>query len=438
MRGREAFFSCFYVFKFVSMAAIRPQVELITTGSELLLGITLNSHLSWVGNQLFALGLELTRNVTIGDGEVIGEEIGRAIAAADVVIVTGGLGPTEDDLTCQQAAKVLGKECYFDAQVWQNIEAYMQKRGKQATSLQKRQAWVPLGAQILPNQQGTAPGILFLQQDLAEKRAKLLVLLPGPPSELQPMFLQQLVPYLIQIEEEFRGDAKPIVLQNWKLVGIGESEVEQQLVQFYPAWQRAGLEVGYCARAGEVDVRFIGDALEVEQASKQLEQQFPQQLIGDASVNLVEHVVEKLRDRGETIALAESCTGGALASKFTELAGVSKVFLGSIVSYQNELKTNLLGVPEELLERFGAVSKEVVEAMASGVLRETKADWAIAISGIAGPDGGSEEKPVGTVWIALAGGGKLAAQCFVFRGNRKKIQEFACLKALDWLRLQFL
>ena len=369
-------------------------LEVINTGSELLLGNTVNTHLSFLGQELFPLGLRIARQVTVPDGDEIRTALIESLARADIILVTGGLGPTTDDITREISAELFGLPLIEDESVWKSIQDRFARRGLQMTPRNRRQAQVPRGATVLVNPNGTAPG-LYLQHTVAGA-TRHLFLLPGPPRELRPMFQNVVAPIL---KDLVPGGAK-VQSRRWLVVGLGESMVESIVGEALLAIP--GLELGYCARPGSVEVRCIGDAKALEAAAAVILEKLPTQLAGEGGEALEDLVVHTLIAQGKTLAAAESCTGGLLANKITNVPGASEVFLAGYVTYADEAKTHTLGVPADLIAQHGAVSSQVAQAMAEGALRESGATFALATTGIAGPGGGTPEKPVGTVFIALA------------------------------------
>ena len=372
-------------------------LEVINTGSELLLGNTVNTHLSFLGQELFPLGLRIARQVTVPDGEEIRTALTEALARADIILVTGGLGPTTDDITREISAELLGLPLIEDESVWIAIQERFARRRLEMTPRNRRQAQVPQGATVLVNPYGTAPG-LYLRHVAAEAAGAVrhLFLLPGPPRELRPMFQNVVAPIL----KELVPGGATVQSRRWLVVGLGESKVESIIGEALMAIP--GLELGYCARPGAVEVRCIGDAQALEAAEAVMAAKLPTQIAGEGGDALEDFVVHSLIAHGETLATAESCTGGYLANKITNVPGASEVFLAGYVTYSNEAKTHSLGVPAELIAEHGAVSAPVARAMAEGAMRESGATFALATTGIAGPGGGTPEKPVGTVFIALA------------------------------------
>lgn len=404
------------------------RIEILNTGTELLLGTTLNTHGKWFGEELFKLGMRARRLTTVPDGEAIAEALRECVMRADAVIVTGGLGPTSDDLTREAAAGVLGLELIEDEAALRSLEAFFAARNKPMAESNRKQAQVPVGADVLPNPNGTAPGI-YVPPRLNGAAHCAVFLLPGPPRELYPMFRTEVAPRLVALA----GSGEPPGLLELRLAGVGESDVQQEIdadLVLIP-----GLEVGYCARIGEVDVRLIGDEAAIAAGRRVTLGKFARNVFSEDGSSLEATVVRMMAGRGLKLATAESCTGGMIANRITDVPGSSAVFTHGFVTYANEAKRDLLGVPEEILDAHGAVSEPVVRAMAEGALRASEADVAVAVTGIAGPDGGSPDKPVGTVWLAWSGKGKETVSLKQLHPrNRKDFKLAVSQSALDGIR----
>ena len=378
------------------VASVRAvKIEILNTGSELLLGTTQNTHAAWIGGELLSLGLRVSRQTAVPDGAPILEALGESIRRADAVIVTGGLGPTSDDVTREAVAELLGIELIEDEAALRSLEAFFAHRGRPMAAANLKQAMVPVGADVLPNPNGTAPGI-YLPPRLCGVHRCAVFLLPGPPRELKPMFHGEVVPRL----RALAGETDTGCMRVMKFTGIGESDfhegVDEQLAAV------PGLEVGYCARIAELDLRLIGPPGAIDAGAAIARHAFGGFCFSEDGRTLEEVVVGLLASRGWKVATAESCTGGLIANRLTNVAGASAVFTHGFVTYSNQAKTEVLGVPSTTLEEHGAVSAEVVRAMAAGALRAAGAGIAVAVSGIAGPSGGSGDKPVGTAWIGVA------------------------------------
>lgn len=408
-------------------------VEVLNTGSELLLGNVVNTHLAYLGQQLFPLGLRIDRQTTIPDGAAIRGALLEAFDRCDVLIVTGGLGPTTDDITREVAAELLGLPLIEDHSVLKAIEERLARRGIPFRTRMRRQAMVPEGATVLPNGNGTAPG-LYLPASLTPSRlVPHLFFLPGPPRELKPMFEDHALPILRAIG----GDLPDRECRTYHIVGMGESTVEE--IVGLELSMRGDIEVGYCARPNEVDLRLIAPRFVLDEVEVKVLALVGTHLVSRRGEAIEHIVVQKLREAKKTLALAESCTGGLLASRITDVPGSSEILLEGFVTYSNEAKTRSVGVPAELIAAHGAVSEPVARAMAEGAARSAGAHFGIGITGIAGPGGGTEEKPVGTVFIALSENGQ-PTMCSreMFPTDRATFKELTTQTALDFLRLKLL
>jgi len=371
-----------------------------------MLGRVLNTHQQWLCRQLADLGYVVDRQVAVADSApAILSAVRQALADADLVIVTGGLGPTSDDRTRDLLAELLGRKLREDAAVLANIERFFTNRKRPMPATTKVQAQVPEGALVLANVHGTAPGLaldLSPNPFRADGESTWLIMLPGPPRELRPMFTQQVVPLL---RAKFPLPT-PFVCRTLKTTGIGESLVEDKIAGPLKPLVEAGLEIGYCARVGEVDVRLVAtgrDAAEKVKAAEQIVRtSIGHHVFGAEDDELEAVIVRLLTERKQTIAVAESCTGGRIADRLTNVPGASAVFRCGLVTYSNDAKMTFLGVRQETIAMHGAVSETVAREMAEGARQRSGADCALAVTGIAGPGGGTVEKPVGTVFIALA------------------------------------
>lgn len=391
------------------------KIELINTGSELLLGRVLNTHQQWIGRRLADRGYELTRQVAVPDtGDAIQGAVLEALDRSDLVMTTGGLGPTSDDRTRELIAAMLDRPLHEDAEIVRHIEGFFHGRGRTMPESVRVQALVPEGARVITNEFGTAPGLAMTVAGRPEPESTAhLVMLPGPPRELRPMFDRHVLPWLeseVFVPVEF-------ACRTLRSTGIGESRVEEKIKERLPNLFVRGLEIGYCARTGEVDVRLIargaGASELVDEAVCELDALFGGSIYGQDDDLLEEIIVRTLSEAGKTLAVAESCTGGLLAHRLTNIPGASKVLMTGLVTYSNEAKKGVLGVASETLERHGAVSEETAREMAEGARRVGGTDYALAVTGIAGPTGGTDEKPVGTVYIGIASdGGTTVMKCF--------------------------
>ena len=404
------------------------RIEVINTGSELLLGATINTHAAWFGQELFKLGLRIARQTTVPDGEAIREAMSEAVGRCDALIVTGGLGPTSDDLTREITAEVLGIELITDEAALRSIENFFALRVRPVAQANYKQALVPVGADVLPNPNGTAPGV-YIPPRLNGRSHCAVFLLPGPPRELYSMYHAEVVPRLRALS----GVENPPDVLTLKFTGIGESDFHQGIDARLA--QIPGLEYGYCAHIGEVDLRLIGSPDAIAAGREIALEKFRPQLINEDGASMEQTVVRMLTERRLTLATAESCTGGLIANRITDVPGASAAFTHGFVTYANAAKISLLGVSPDDLATHGAVSEVVARQMAEGALKASGADIAVAVTGIAGPDGGTPEKPVGTAWIGLAA--KFAAtQAFkVFHPrNRHDFKLAVSQAALDAVR----
>lgn len=410
------------------------RLEVINTGTELLLGSTLNTHLGFLGETLLPLGLRIGRQVTIPDGEIIREAVLESVGRAEIVIVTGGLGPTSDDITRELISDLLGLPLEENEGVMEAIRAILRRRNRELSEQTRRQAMVPRGATVLANAWGTAPGLYLPPHPVASAGGILsphLILLPGPPRELHPMVQEIVMPLLRTICEGrtiIRG------MKNFRIANLGESQVAAAVEE--PITSLGEVELGYCARAGEVIVRVLGTAEQLAAAETIVSAAFPANYFSSREFPLEHTVVDLLARMGQTVATAESCTGGFVAHRITNVPGSSAVLPRGYVTYANEAKTEILGVPVELLATHGAVSSEVCAAMAEGCRGAADTDHALAITGIAGPGGGSEAKPVGTVFIGLSSRGAVTPviEHHVFNVERETFKQLASQAALDLLR----
>jgi len=381
-------------------------VELINTGSELMLGRVLNTHQQWLCRRLADLGYVVARQVAVPDtGQDIEQAVREALARADLVITTGGLGPTSDDITRDLVAQLLGKKLQEDAAALANIERFFAFRKRPMPASTRVQAQVPEDAIVLQNAHGTAPGLAMAVKPnsfRAGGQGSWLVMLPGPPRELRPMFSEQVVP-LLQRELPL---ADQFVCRTIRTTGIGESVVQEKINAPLAPLVAQGLDVGYCAHVGQVDVRLSARGAAatslVQEGEASVRALLAKQVFGEQDVLLEAVLVRLLTERGQTLAIAESCTGGGIANRITNVPGASAVLLASLVTYSNVAKEKFLGVQPATLAEHGAVSEATAREMAEGARRETGADFALSVTGIAGPTGGSEAKPVGTVFVGLA------------------------------------
>lgn len=407
-------------------------IEIINTGTELLLGNVLNTHQQWLCRRLFEAGYRVERQMSVPDtGVAIQGAIREALARADLVICTGGLGPTSDDITRDLMAQLLGRKLLMDEQVRADIRNFFAKRNRPQPPKTEVQALVPEGARVLPNAVGTAPGLAMeIAAGQFRPGKSWLFMLPGPPRELHPMFLQHALPMIRSV--------LPLT-QRWtcrtlRTSGIGESMVEERIAGPLDELVRRGLELGYCARTGEVDVRFVGAAEMVSEAEQIVRKILGNYVFGIDDERIEEVLVRMFTERKQTLAVAESCTGGLIDHRITNVPGASAVLLAGMVTYSNDAKEKFLGVSADSLKAYGAVSEVVAQEMARGVRERVGADYGLSVTGIAGPTGGTEEKPVGTVFIGLAGPDRLLAKKMFNPYDRETFKHVTSQQALDLLR----
>ncbi len=410
-------------------AVAQVRYELLTLGDELLLGLTPNAHLTFIGAELARRGVTLARNVTVtDDAEAIARQFRESWAASDVVITTGGLGPTCDDRTREALAGALGQKLVYDPDIEKTIADRFARFGRQMTPNNRKQAFRFDRGEVLPNANGTAPGLWV------EQAGKVLCMLPGPPNELQPMFLDLVLPRLAALGLLHDREAYVQI----RTAGIGESMLETRL---QPIFDRQGdaLDVAFCAHTGHVDCRLSSrrgllapaavDGIAAECA----------RLLGEDFVcfghdSLAKVCADLLRAQERTLAVTEAATGGLLAHAFTDLCGSAKFFAGGCVCCTNDARMQLLDVPECLLLQHGGVSAEAAVAMATGAAEKLSADYGLSISGFAGPCGGPNENPVGTIFVGLHAPHGVWSKKLSFPGPRKTVKMRAVNAALDWLR----
>jgi len=413
-------------------------VELINTGTELMLGRVLNRHQQWLCRQLADLGYAVARQVTVPDtGSDIQQAVREALSRADLILTTGGLGPTSDDLTRDLISQLLGRPLREDAAVLGHIRHFFTCRNRAMPERNSIQALVPEGALVLQNPHGTAPGLAIGVQPNPLRtggKASWLVMLPGPPRELQPMFADSVVPLLQRV----LPPASPLVCLTLRTTGIGESMVQERIAPPLAPLVASGLELGYCARPGQVDVRLAARGADAENRVREAEA-IVQRLLrpwlyGTGDEDLETVLVRLLTERKATLALAESCTGGCIAHRVTNVPGASAALLAGLVTYSNAAKQKFLGVRADTLARHGAVSEPVAREMAEGARREIQADYALSVTGIAGPSGGTAEKPVGTVFMGLAGPAGTVCERNFNPYDRESFKQVTSQQALDLLR----
>lgn len=404
-------------------------VEIISVGTEILLGNIVNTNAAWLSEKCAGLGLLQYNQAVVGDNkERLAKAIKNALEYSDIVILTGGLGPTQDDITKETAAEVFGMELAEDEHTRKRIENYLTNSiYKNITENNWKQAMVPVGAKVIDNNNGTAPGLIL------EKNGKTAILLPGPPNELEPMFEEGVIPYLKSIQPE------ALYSKMVKLCGIGESQAETAIMDMIDA--QTNPTIATYAKTGEVHIRVTAKA-ENEAAAKDLVKPVVKQIKArfgnlvystDENECLEEAVVKLLRKHDLKICTAESCTGGLLAGRFVNVSGASEIFNQGYVTYSNKAKRKMLEVDKTTLRKYGAVSRQTAKEMALGAVLASGADIGISVTGVAGPVP-DEDKPVGLVYIGCCHGDHVFVEEFNFHGNRQKIREQSVIKALDLVR----
>jgi nicotinamide-nucleotide amidase len=410
------------------------RADIVSVGTELLLGQIVDTNAAYLAKQLSELGITLHRRSTVGDNmDRLMRALNEALEGADVVLTIGGLGPTMDDITRDGLAAAFGDPLQMDSAIADRLRAFFRLRGVAFTESNLRQAMVPVRGRALDNPHGTAPGLLFEGEN-----GKIGIALPGPPNEFIPMVENHVIPYL-KAKTGGVGVIKSLVL---RVAGMGESLVEDKVKDLM---LDANPSVAPYAKVGEVHLRVTAMADTAEQAMALIEERaaLVRARLGDAvygtNDEALEHAVVALLARaGATVSTAESCTGGLVAGRITEVPGSSDIFPGGVVVYSNEAKTDLVGVPAELIQRVGAVSPEVAQSLAEGVRKRFSSSYGIGITGIAGPGGGSAEKPVGLVYIAVADENGCQVEKANYIGSRAIVRLRAGQTALNMLRLKLL
>ncbi len=403
--------------------------EIINIGDELLIGQVINTNAAWMAQELNAIGIDIVKVTVISDKkEAILQSIDTALNNNDIVLITGGLGPTNDDITKFTLCEYFGSKLVFNENNYKRIENLFAQRGFEVTELNRQQAEVPDNCKVIPNENGTASGMWF------DKNGKILISMPGVPFEMKTMMSNFIIPELskninIQIKH------KTIHIQ-----GIGESFLAD-LIKDWETELHKSISLAYLPQPGLIRLRLtakgsINENLEIiiENEVKKLQNLIPNLIFGYDDDTLESVIGELLLKYNKTISTAESCTGGYISHLITSIPGSSNYYKGSIISYSNEIKNSLLGVSNTTLNNYGAVSKETVEEMAKGALKTLKTDYSIAVSGIAGPDGGTKEKPVGLIWIAVASENKIITEKFLHGEDRGRNIRKAALSALNMLR----
>lgn len=402
--------------------------NLLMTGNELMSGVTVDSNSSMIAQKLEPLNHRIGLKVTIGDDlELLQEELARLAALGDVLIVNGGLGPTQDDLTALALSKLTGSPIRENAEAMAHLALWCERRGLAMNDANRKQAMLPAAAEIVPNPIGSAVGFRMRHGDCD------IICTPGVPGELRAMLDSEIVPWL---KARFPSTER-VTITRFQLFGIGESAVQQRITEACTDWPPQ-IELGFRAGAPTLELKVSSfrdrDEAERVECEQRIRALFGDYIVGVGDTSLQRRVIELLAARGKRLASAESCTGGLIASLLTEVPGASSVFEAGFVSYSNRMKEKLLGVSAETLEQHGAVSEAVVLEMAGGAILESGADYAVAVSGIAGPDGGTPDKPVGIVWIGWGSAERLRARQLYYPLARKLFQTMVAATALDLLR----
>lgn len=404
--------------------------HIISIGDELLIGQVVNTNASWIAGQLDNSGYETGQIVTVPDNRnSILETLENIAGKIDTVIITGGLGPTKDDITKSVICEFTGTELVFNADVFENIKSIFHKRGMEVSETNRKQAEVPAVCRILQNGHGTAPGLWF------EKKGTVFIALPGVPFEMKFLITEKVIPELLQ-----KFSPATIVHKSVLVHGIPESHLSDRLENWEHGLKTSGLKLAYLPQPGIIKLRISYAGINNEHISEiiqnhldELRKIIPDNIFGYDDDSIEQIIGELLTERGATVSAAESCSGGKIASMITSVPGSSQYFKGSVIAYANDVKIHLLNVKPANISKLGAVSREVAEEMAIGSLHLFHSDYSVATSGIAGPDGGTPEKPVGTVWIAVASKHGAVSEKFVFGKSRETNITRTSVTALNML-----
>ncbi len=411
------------------------RAEIITIGDEILIGQIVDTNSAWMGQQLNLNGIHVHQITSVSDQkEHILKALAEAESRAEIILMTGGLGPTKDDITKHTLCEYFDSDLILDEQVLEDVTKIFASFNRPVSAINRLQAEVPRVCEVIKNEKGTAPGMVFY------KGQKIFVSMPGVPYEMKAMMSSKVLPLLIS---KFN---LPFIFHKTVLTqGIGESLLAEKIELWEDALAKQQIKLAYLPAMGAVRLRLSTSGTnqsvliaKVEEAIEQLKILIPEyiygyEIFGETQQDLAELLLAKLRSLHFTLSLAESCTGGYISSKLTAIEGCSDVYIGTMVAYQNHIKTQFLNVPESLIEERGAVSMEVVEAMASGITKAYNTNCSIAVSGIAGPSGGTKEKPVGTVCIAIKINDLVLSQKFKFSSQRHRNIELASQTAMVWL-----
>ena len=408
------------------------KTEIITVGTEILLGDILNTNTHYLSNELANMGIDVYYQITVGDNEQrLLSQLKESFKRSDLVILTGGLGPTEDDITKEVCAKYFNMEMEFHESSWDKIIEIHNKMNRKPTENNRKQAYFPKGSLILPNKYGTAPGCIM------EKDKKTIIVMPGPPKEMKPMFDNYVKPFLLK---DNKNILKSKVL---RIIGIGESKIENDLLDLID--KQINPTIATYAKDGECTVRITAKGKNekeveslIEPISNEIKSRFKEKVYGEDDTAIEDEVAKILVDNNLTIAVAESCTGGRVAADLINYPGISSVFMEGCVTYSNEAKMMTLNVKKETLNTVGAVSEQCAKEMSEGVAARHNTNIGLSTTGIAGPEGGSEDKPVGLVYMGITINNKTIVKKYIFNGNRQQIRSRACKTLLNDLRLELL
>ncbi|HYK11125.1 MAG TPA: competence/damage-inducible protein A [Gemmatimonadales bacterium] len=410
----------------------------MTIGTELLLGHTIDTNAAELGRALGAAGVEIVRRTTVPDRpKAIADAVRAALERTGFVLATGGLGPTKDDMTKKVVADLFGKALYLDEGLLKALEARFKRLGRgPMPAINRNQAEVPEGATVLPNPRGSAPGLWI------EDAGRVVILLPGVPSEMRGLLIEEVLPRIVARQAK-DGGTRVVRSRTLRTTGVSESALAERVGPLEEAL--APLSLAYLPSVEGVDLRLTAWSVVPEEADRllasggdRLKKELGDHYYGEEETLLAATVIDILKSKSKTVAVAESCTGGMVGARLTAIPGASAVFVGGVVGYDDNVKREQLGVPSEVLEQHGAVSEESARAMAAGAARVFKTSCAIAVTGVAGPGGGTPEKPVGTVWLAVLVDGNTTAVKRTFPGSREEIRARSAQTALDLLRRRFL
>ncbi|MGL5314716.1 MAG: competence/damage-inducible protein A [Peptostreptococcaceae bacterium] len=408
------------------------KAEIITVGTEILLGDIVNTNSQYLAKELASLGIEVYYQSSVGDNEQrLLQSFEESLKRSDIVITTGGLGPTEDDITKEVACKYFGQDVELHKPSWEKIESYFKRLGAEITENNKKQAYFPKDSIILENNNGTAPGVIL------EKDNKKIIVLPGPPREMKLMFENEVKPYLQRLTDNV------LVSETIRIFGIGEAALEDKIIDIIK--EQSNPTVAPYVGDMEVRLRVMAKAKTEEKAKellkpvvKKIEDRVGEYIYAKGDTSIEEVVSKMLVEKNLTVSTSESCTGGLVSATLINYPGISSVFVEGCVTYSNEAKVSRLGVKEETLEKYGAVSEETAREMAKGIAKHFGTNIGLSTTGIAGPEGGSDEKPVGLVYIGIYINGKTKVKRFVFNGDRQTVRLRATKNILNELRLELL